>query len=225
MVAQLLIGTEGALPPRESFFSSSNKTQNGWKVDGWVRWLEGLRGNYERRMNAMCNILEANKHVVKTGRRRKQTSHHNEQNQSTINTTDDDSEWRHVVKLQIYDFDYPMGGMFTWLHFIYETHPLADKFPHSKLSAAHWVLLTREPYRVLPAPGVLFSANEAIQAASGYQFMRLCFAAVDEAEIEPLTQRLVNGIHAFWAIKKSEEIDELLEESPWMEARLAELTL
>ncbi|KAK2814079.1 hypothetical protein FQN50_000483 [Emmonsiellopsis sp. PD_5] len=31
----------------------------GWKMDGWVRWLEGLRDSYEKRMQTMCEILEA----------------------------------------------------------------------------------------------------------------------------------------------------------------------
>ncbi|KAL9018904.1 MAG: hypothetical protein Q9185_003816 [Variospora sp. 1 TL-2023] len=39
-----------------------------WKTDGLVRWLEGLRGNYERRMQIMYTISDDGKQLVKTGR-------------------------------------------------------------------------------------------------------------------------------------------------------------
>ena len=95
------MGTQSSLPPQGGFFSLGTKTQNGWKVDGWVRWLEGLRGNYERRMNVMCELLEENKYILKTGRRRKQISHHTEL-QSTVDPSDDAEEWRHIIKQQVY---------------------------------------------------------------------------------------------------------------------------
>lgn len=38
----------------------------GWKTDGWVWWFEGLRGNYERRMQTMCTIFDDGKQLVKT---------------------------------------------------------------------------------------------------------------------------------------------------------------
>ena len=219
MVAQLLMGTQDPTPPSTSFFSSPPKIQSGWKTDGWVRWLEGLRGNYERRMNTMCEILEANQYNLKTGRKRRQASYLAELQGKEADKhaiIDADTEWRHVVKRQLYTFDYPLGGMFVWIRLELSSHPLADKFPLSRLSSAQWVLLTREPYLVLVAPGVLFSATPEIQEDRGFRFMRLCFAAVDEAEVAPLTKRFVDGIHAFWEIRDVKEMKELMDESPWV---------
>lgn len=72
--------------------------EGGWQVDGWVRWLQGLRGNYERRMRTMCSILEEGKELVKSGRRK------------SI-----DGEWNVVDKIPLFDFIWPLGGMFVWL--------------------------------------------------------------------------------------------------------------
>ena len=38
----------------------------GWGLEGWVRWLEGLRSTYERRMMLMATLLEENR-FTKTG--------------------------------------------------------------------------------------------------------------------------------------------------------------
>jgi len=73
MIAELVIG-----PPskhdrdgQESHPPGRGGAEDGtgWRFEGWVRWLEGLRGNYERRMNTMCDVLEAGRDVVKAGRR------------------------------------------------------------------------------------------------------------------------------------------------------------
>jgi DNA-binding transcriptional MocR family regulator len=60
MIAELLIGPENK--------SKSPKESNGWDMSGWVRWLEGLRGEYERRMNKMCDILDQGKTQVSANR-------------------------------------------------------------------------------------------------------------------------------------------------------------
>ena len=77
-------------------------------MDGWIRWLEGLRGNYERRMQTMCSILEDGKEIVKAGRRKSM-----------------DDEWSVVKKVRLYDFIWPLGGMFVWVSLL--PHPSTSK--------------------------------------------------------------------------------------------------
>ncbi|KAL8675721.1 MAG: hypothetical protein Q9186_007654 [Xanthomendoza sp. 1 TL-2023] len=60
---------EKILGPHDSSGRGAGKDDEGWKTDGWIRWLEGLRGDYERRMQTMCNIFGEGKQLVKTGRR------------------------------------------------------------------------------------------------------------------------------------------------------------
>jgi hypothetical protein len=96
------------------------------------------------------------------------------------------------------------------MHF--ETHPLASKVAHARLSRALWLFWTTKPYLVLVSPGLIFSPTEEIRNRDGYKFFRLCFAACDDKEIEPISRRFVDGVQDFWKIKSVKKIDELLEE-------------
>ena len=103
MIAELIIG-----PHDPKHGRGGDKSAKGWKMDGWIRWLEGLRGNYERRMQTMCSILEDGKEIVKAGRRKSM-----------------DDEWSVVKKVRLYDFIWPLGGMFVWVSLL--PHPSTTK--------------------------------------------------------------------------------------------------
>lgn len=92
MVAELIMG-----PHDPKHGRGGGRSHGGWQVDGWVRWLQGLRGNYERRMQTMCSILDGGKELVRSGRRK------------SI-----DNEWSVVDKVTLFDFTWPLGGMFVW---------------------------------------------------------------------------------------------------------------
>lgn len=176
---------------------------DGWKVDGWVRWIEGLRGNYERRMNNMCSILDKEKYVVKSGRRN-----------SLDQAADDVDEWSVVEKTQVYSFDWPVGGMFVWLKIHFESHPLyrvyKDADELERFSRALWVFWTTKPHLVLASPGTIFSPTTEIRARDGWRYFRLCFAAIDADQVAPVTKRLSEGVKAFFRIKDKAVIEELL---------------
>lgn len=176
----------------------------GWKTDGWVRWLEGLRGNYERRMQTMCNIFDAGKQLVKTGRRRSMSE-----------------EWSVVDTVPMFDFIWPLGGMFIWVKLNFETHPLWKKASHEKLSRGLWIHLTTPKWLILIAPGSLFAPTEAIRDEKSFSYFRICFAAVDEADVAPMSHRFVEACKSFWAKKKLDEIDEDMAED--VEQRLLSL--
>jgi len=200
MVAELLMGPQTATDPGKG----GREDGSGWDMSGWVRWLEGLRGNYERRMNTMAKILHEGAYVVKAGRRRSLTA--------VTATSDSEDEWAVIEKQQIYDFAWPMGGMFLWLHFNFSTHPLSRKFAGPKLARALWLLWTHKPYLVLVSPGTIFGPNEQIREEKAWQYFRLCFAACDEGDVGVISKRFVEGIQAFWRIKDGKVIEELLEE-------------
>ncbi|KAF2626684.1 PLP-dependent transferase [Macroventuria anomochaeta] len=197
MIAELLMG------PNNSNDAGRGGAPDGggWKVDGWVRWLEGLRGNYERRMQTMCDALDSGREIVKAGRRR-----------SLSFVADSDDEWAVVEKTQIYSFVRPLGGMFVWVRFDFTTHPLADSVPHSRLSQALWVFWTQKPYMCLVAPGSMFAPTQEIKEKDAYNCMRLCFAACPVEDVKPISKRFADGAQAFWRIKKKSVIDKLLEE-------------
>ncbi|KAK5088136.1 hypothetical protein LTR05_002353 [Lithohypha guttulata] len=253
LVAEMLIG-----PDKYDFASSgkgSEKPAAGWKMDGWIRWLEGLRGNYERRMRIMCEVLEEGKYVATSGpsqadlqeqevqaRTRRlvqgvQAARRQRLNRviacsyartnaaelanptipsTTIqdfkSTPDDDDAFEVLTKTQIYDFVPPMAGMFLWLHLRLETHPLFSSFPHDQFSHALWIFQTRDPYKVLVAPGTMFAPTQEIQDAKGWQYYRLCFAAVNENDIRAISENFVKCCHDFWQIKDKKVIQDMLDE-------------
>lgn len=187
MIAELIMG------PHNKHGRGGGKNDAGWQVDGWVRWLEGLRGNYERRMNTMCRILDEGKQLVKSGRRK---------------SIDNSQEWSVIDKIKLYDFVWPLGGMFVWVKVKFSTHPLWRKTTPEKLARALWIHLTTDKYLVLVAPGSIFAPTDEIRTEKSWAFFRICFAAVDEPDVEKTSHRFVAGVQSFWAKKSLEDIEE-----------------
>jgi DNA-binding transcriptional MocR family regulator len=203
MVAELLIG-----PTKGGQGSGGAKDGSGWDLQGWVRWLEGLRGEYERRMTTMSDILDKGKIKIKNGRRKSLTKLMGE-----LSTSDDDLEdWSVIQTMSMYDFPRPQGGMFLWITMAFHTHPLAGSVLGPRLAQALWVLWTTEPYRVLVSPGTMFSPSDEIREEHGWKCFRLCFAAAPKAELANISRRFVQGVHAFWDIKDVAVIDDLLKD-------------
>lgn len=208
MIAELIIGPNS---PSDGGRGGS-KDGTGWKVDGWVRWLEGLRGNYERRMQAMTFVLEEGKYIVKHQRCQSIAQRPSQNDDSNSDDDGEGEDWHHVSRVQMYDFEYPMAGMFLWLHAHFDTHPLYGKVDSQKLSHALWVHITKEPFRVLISPGEIFSPTPDIKREKGWQYFRICFAAIDDEELEQRSKGVVAAFKSFWKIKKVDDIDEELKE-------------
>jgi DNA-binding transcriptional MocR family regulator len=187
MVAELIIGPQS----KNDGGRGGSKDGQGWKVDGWVRWLEGLRGMYERRMNRMCQILDNGRFCLKQ--------------QTPIKA--DDSDWAVVSKVQQYEFNWPRAGMFVWVEMHFQTHPLWGEVGGPKMARALWIHLTTKPYLVLVSPGQVFSSTQEIAETEGWKYFRLCFAAVSEEEVGDCASRFVQGIESFWKIKSKKVLD------------------
>lgn len=162
-----------------------------WGMDGWVKWLESLRGLYEERMQAMAAILEAGREHIAIS--------------SSLSPSDDDLEI--VSKTQRYAFARPDGGMFIWVRVLIASHPAYAAFvarggTKVKMSSKlwDWVALTQ---RSLPSPGWLFAGHPSRQDAAAEHF-RFCFAAIELAEVRSATERWVKGVDAFWALSARE---------------------
>ncbi|KAI1827934.1 pyridoxal phosphate-dependent transferase [Xylaria intraflava] len=214
IVAETIIGPQ---PEATAAFASTpfrdRATFSGWKTEGWVRWIAGLRGEYERRMNDMCHLLEEHAYQLK---------------QSTP-VRDADSDWGVITKTKLYEFDWPRGGMFLWLRIHFEHHPLfgaarsqGNVVDGPTLSAAFMIFLTHKPYLVLASPGTMFSATPEIAAERGWGYYRLCFAAETDEMNRACSTRLGEGVQKFWRIKKIAEIEALLDEAVTNEACEAE---
>jgi len=134
-----------------------------------------------------------------------------EEGKYLVNHSTED-EYEHVSKTQMYDFDYPMAGMFLWLRANFEGHTLFKTCGGPKLARALWVFMTTENYRVLVAPGTIFSPNDEIKEEKGWSYYRMCFAAVDEEVIKSSSKGFVRAFVDFWAIEDEKTIDKLLAE-------------
>jgi DNA-binding transcriptional MocR family regulator len=201
MVAELIMGRHGG----DCDSKADAQDASGWKVDGWVRWLEGLRGQYERRMQDMCTVLEEGKYiVVEENRGQHRTLRVRNLHRESID------EWEIVNKIQMYDFHFPRGGICVWIRLCLETHPLWSQVDAVKLSAALWKHLTKKPYLCLAAPGWLFApTRDKVEEASSY--FRLCFAAVEVDDVSRITHDFVEGCRNFWQITDVGDIDDSLD--------------
>ncbi|KAI1377430.1 aromatic amino acid aminotransferase [Hypoxylon crocopeplum] len=204
VIAETIMGPQAEAAAAFASRSGKDKaTFNGWKMDGWVRWLAGLRGQYERRMNRMCQILEDNSYQLK---------------QSTP-VRESDADWGVITKTKLYDFQWPRGGMFLWVHMRFETHPLwkaagskGNVINGTALSTALMIFLTHKPNLVLVSPGLMFSATPQIRDERGWAYYRLCFAAETEENIDACSLRFGEGVQKFWRIKNVKELEAILDE-------------
>lgn len=176
LVAKLILGQQ-----TDHKSTNSNKSDRSWQMDGWVRWLEGLRGGYERRMQDMCSTLEEGRFIIA----------------SEAGLESSEESWEVVDKVQMYDFAWPTGGMFVWIKLRLDTHPLHGRYDPARLSKALWVHLMQKPHLCLLGPGDLFAPSQETLNRS-WQYYRLCFAAMPEADVKDITVRLVDGFRAFW---------------------------
>ncbi|KAH8654139.1 pyridoxal phosphate-dependent transferase [Tricladium varicosporioides] len=192
VIAELLMGPQPAAPEFKKKPKHEQMSFSGWQTGGWVRWLAGLRGSYEHRMNNMCANLEEGRFLLKQG--------------TPIKSAE--SDWAVISKTKMYSFNWPRAGMFVWVQMHFENHPLFGQVESDKLAMALWIFLTKAPYLVLSAPGTMFSPTPKIAAERGWQFYRLCFAAVNEEEVSGSSKRFAEGVKAFWLIKDKNELDD-----------------
>lgn len=191
LVAELLRG-------QQAKDKTAKKSDQGWQMDGWVRWLEGLRGGYEGRMQAMCTVLEEGKYLIRDSLHASAAS---------VKSNLSASTWEVIDKIQIYDFSWPRGGMFVWIKINFNTHPLHTRFRPEKLSQALWVYLTRKPYLCVVAPGQMFCpTSQSLEV--GWQYIRLCFAPMDAESVVEASERLVQGLHSFWQTGDLDDIED-----------------
>jgi len=106
--------------------------------------------------------------------------------------------------------------MFLWLKVHFENHPLFSTYKKSgeleRLARALWIFWTTKPYLVLASPGAMFASSDVIRKEESYPYFRLCFAACDEEQVGPISQRLADALPVFFRIKDRKVIDKMLEE-------------
>ena len=105
----------------------------------------------------------------------------------------------------------------------FPSHPLWKKTTPAKLAKALWVHLTTEKYLVLVAPGSIFSPTDEIRDKQSWAYFRMCFAAVDEPEVDKMSRRFVDGVKDFWGKKSLDDIEEMVTREFGSQEGLADL--
>ncbi|KAH8698422.1 aromatic amino acid aminotransferase-like protein [Talaromyces proteolyticus] len=182
IIAKILSGLNSSVENPET---NGDKCQQSalWGFDGWVHWVEGLRDKYQQRMITMATIFEQNRHII----------------------TESDT-------VPMFHFSWPRGGMFIWVKINIFAHSLASSIDTKRLMLALWILCTQIPYRIIMNPGKDFAANAQIRDENAYQYLRFCFAAVDEKILVSKSKAFTEACKAFWKFNRKEDIDRILEE-------------
>ncbi|PGG98223.1 hypothetical protein AJ79_08932 [Helicocarpus griseus UAMH5409] len=209
MVASLIMGSDqDAHSQGQVMTAGDDGDRRPWKTDGWVRWLEGLRAGYEKRMQVMCTILEEGREVIGHSKNALSPSISSSSSDGEENEDDDDEDddWHLLTKTPLYTFQFPRGGMFVWVRMCFETHPLWSREGVSaeQLSIALWKHLTRKPFLCLVAPGQMFDPTRGGNGEA-CRFFRLCFAPMAEGDVEAAAKGFVEGCKDFWRRGSLEE--------------------
>lgn len=102
-----------------------------------------------------------------------------------------------------------LGLILVRVQLNFPSHPLWNKVAPAKLSQALWIHLTSEEYLVLVAPGSIFAPTDDIRDKRSWAYFRICFAAVDEHDVEKMSRRFVNGVRDFWGKRNLDDIEDM----------------
>ncbi|KAI6562296.1 hypothetical protein MCOR09_007839 [Pyricularia oryzae] len=139
----------------------------------------------------MATVLERGKHVATT---------------STTNGGGEDN------KVAIFNFRWPMGGMFLWVEIKIKNHPFAVSVDLRRLMRDLWIKCIRPPYLVLTVTGDDFAETEAVKIGRGYKFFRFYLAAIKENLLEEKPASFVPVYRDFWSIRRKENIEKIIKE-------------
>ena len=67
---------------------------------------------------------------------------------------------------------------------------------------------------MLVAPGSIFAPTDDIKDERGWAHFRICFAAVEESDVEKMSRRFVNGVKDFWGKRSLDDIEEMGTKGP-----------
>ncbi|EEH23203.2 hypothetical protein PABG_05414 [Paracoccidioides brasiliensis Pb03] len=199
MVASIIVGSDNQnsqeYPSVDGYRGHSYKYSIAWKADGWVRWLEGLRVGYEKRMQNMCMILEEWRFIIgHSSPSSFDTDNYGNRNDDFDDDVVGDDGWQFLLKTPMYTFQFPRDGMFVWVRVCFETHHYGPrKLPKS----------SQKPYLCLVAPGVMFDHAGGSWAdgkgnGDAYRCFRLCFAPIPQGEMGEASRGCVERCRDSW---------------------------
>ncbi|KAI6264946.1 hypothetical protein MCOR28_011125 [Pyricularia oryzae] len=139
----------------------------------------------------MATVLEKGKYVIIT---------------STTNGGGEDN------KMVMFNFRWPMGGIFLWVEIKIKNHPFAVSVDLRRLIRDLWIKYIRPPYLVLTVTGDDFAETEAVKIGRGYKFLRFYLAAIKENLFEKKPAFFIPAYRDFWSIRRKENVKRIIKE-------------
>ncbi len=178
-----------------------------WGFDGFTRWIMGLRINYKSRRDVFCELLfEGRDFVVSRSKNQlaeEYASGSAVHSKRKRQVPQGDEKRAVSKKARIYDFRVPSGGMYVWVEFHLDTHPLSQPAEPGKpqlspddIMLRLWNHLVSPPYSVLTIPGSVFGATPEVKSAVHH--LRLTFAAASATDLRNAAKLFTEGVKTFW---------------------------
>ncbi|PVH89495.1 PLP-dependent transferase [Cadophora sp. DSE1049] len=168
-----------------------------WGVQGFVRWIEGLRASYLQKRDVLCEALAEGRDLIVHNRskRKRHSEEHNEHHHN------------HKTKIRMYEFEVPAAGFLLWVQINTASHPLShtsrgkSRLTPSEIIQLLWKHLYGPPYNLLTIPGNIFAATPGVQKeidAAGVGHLRLAFIGVETSDLKRVGEVFGNAMKTFW---------------------------
>ncbi|GAA6009684.1 aminotransferase-like domain-containing protein [Rhodotorula paludigena] len=186
-----------------------------WKLEGYLRWLKGIKAQYRDRRNLMVDALLDLSHASLDARQAgsgfeywTQDAHDRDEKGFVARVNGGMSEkGGEGAGRRILSFVSPQGGMFVWLRVHFATHPRFHSKPTNELLAELWEDFAE--HNVLIAPGTMFSARDFPQqppkeegafavAEEGDAFFRIAFSTATAEQIHEAAKIIAQRVEHFF---------------------------
>ncbi|KAK0102575.1 hypothetical protein ONS95_006186 [Cadophora gregata] len=187
-----------------------------WGVDGFIRWIAGLRANYLQKRNVLCEALAEGRdimihsHYHRHPTFEESTTQSHGTNSKRKRHSEEHSEHHHhnrKSKIRMYEFEVPAAGFLIWVQINTSSHPLShssrgkSKLSPSEIIQLLWKHLYGPPYNLLTIPGNIFAATPEVQEeidAAGVGHLRLAFIGVETSDLKRVVEVFGAAMKSFW---------------------------
>ncbi|BGP41633.1 hypothetical protein JCM10450v2_005696 [Rhodotorula kratochvilovae] len=181
-----------------------------WRLEGYLRWLKGIKAQYRDRRNTLVDALLDGAHASLETRQASAGGAYELWTRTTrdekgfLSTTEKGGEGAKKVL----SFVSPQGGMFVWLHVHFASHPSFRRKSTAALLMELWTDLAE--HNVLVAPGTMFSATEFPPAPAaeedlaltedGDGFFRIAFSTATAEQMQQAAKVIGERVDKFFRV-------------------------
>jgi aromatic amino acid aminotransferase I len=225
-IEKLTFATDGTTSNPSGFAEAvlSQLLLREWGIDGFVRWIDGLRINYLGRRNLLCEALAEGQDLIVTAQPSLENQHSTnvelhdtyvlfptipgpKKRKHTSSDVDEEHRPGSKSRVRMYEFRVPPAGFYVWVQINLSSHPLSHPARDGKPQlSSHdiilrlWKHLVGAPYHLLTLPGNVFAATPEVErdTEKDVGFLRLTFAAVEVRDLTKVGLLFGEALKSFW---------------------------